>query len=116
MEVVEDSIKLYVSCFFTVIAIRSVLTKCYRFVAIGISHGIPIRDSEMPGWWGNPWYGYHGDDGILFKHPYGTRSTYETYKKGDVVGAGIDPETGRFFVTKNGKYQGELTDLHLKLP
>lgn len=62
----------------------------------------------MPGWFEGSW-AYHGDDGKLFLesgHPgispsadFGTKGKYGA---GQVVGVGLDLETGEGFCTKDG--------------
>ena len=60
----------------------------------------------MPGWYHGSW-GYHGDDGLKYPNyvvgePYGP-----TYGTGDVIGCGVDFESGIAFFTKNGEKLGK---------
>lgn len=60
---------------------------------------------KIPGWVADS-YGYHGDDGQAFHNsgqgkPWGPR-----YTAGDVVGCGINFQTGEVFFTKNGEFLG----------
>jgi len=53
------------------------------------------RNTGMPGWSRRSW-AYHGDDGKIFA--VGTGSSYgPTYSTGDVVGCGIDLQSGTIF-------------------
>ncbi|KAK6116690.1 hypothetical protein DH2020_049572 [Rehmannia glutinosa] len=62
---------------------------------------------RQPGWEANS-YGYHGDDGLLYRghgkgDPFGP-----TYTTGDTVGGGINYATQEFFFTKNGVVVGSV--------
>ncbi|KAL8929810.1 MAG: hypothetical protein Q9208_000954 [Pyrenodesmia sp. 3 TL-2023] len=70
--------------------------------------------SGMPGWHPSSW-GYHGDDGRKFhngegmeyhKHDRGGFEYSATYHANDIVGCGINRQTGKVFFTKNGVYLG----------
>ena len=62
----------------------------------------------MPGWYKGSW-GYHGDDGKLFiENGYGVEPSEDfgapgTFCAGDVVGVGLNMNTGTGFCTRNGK-------------
>lgn len=69
----------------------------------------------MPGWYRVSW-AYHGDDGALFLNNANSDSPfYKTdrpsddfgakgeFRANDVVGVGLNLETGKGFVTLNGK-------------
>ena len=61
----------------------------------------------MPGWKYGSW-AYHGDDGKKFSE-VGIRAAYgPTYSTGDVVGCGLEIQTGSVFFTKNGENLGEF--------
>ncbi|KAL9250136.1 Ran-binding protein M-like protein [Drosera capensis] len=80
-------------------------------VAIGLS-GPGFKMRRQPGWEVNS-YGYHGDDGLLYRgqgkgEPFGP-----TYTTGDTVGCGINYAVGAtfsplIFFTKNGAIVGSL--------
>ncbi|GLT77566.1 hypothetical protein SLA2020_491360 [Shorea laevis] len=62
---------------------------------------------RQPGWETNS-YGYHGDDGFLYRgqgkgEPFGP-----TFTTGDTVGGGINYAAQEFFFTKNGEIVGKL--------
>ncbi|THY04865.1 hypothetical protein D6D03_03431 [Aureobasidium pullulans] len=59
----------------------------------------------MPGWSQGSW-GYHGDDGCTFAET-GLGRQSERYSSGDVVGCGINLESGTVFFTKNGAHLGD---------
>lgn len=68
----------------------------------------------MPGWNKGSW-GYHGDDGKIFKqygigYPFG-----ELYGAGDVIGCGADLERYEIFFTKNGHHIGKCAKQRLYL-
>jgi hypothetical protein len=82
----------------------------HSLVAIGLCRG-ESRQTGMPGWARGSW-GYHGDDGKIFAEE-GTGSNYgPTYGTGDVVGCGIDLQSGTIFFTKNGENLGNHS-IHL---
>ncbi|XP_073396003.1 ran-binding protein M homolog [Physcomitrium patens] len=61
-----------------------------------------FKNSRQPGWEANS-YGYHGDDGKLYRGP-GLAETYAPgFTVGDTVGAGINYASQEIFFTKNGK-------------
>ncbi|KAL6956486.1 hypothetical protein U1Q18_043776 [Sarracenia purpurea var. burkii] len=69
---------------------------------------------RQPGWEANS-YGYHGDDGNLFRghgmgEPFGP-----TYTAGDTVGGGINYASQEIFFTKNGAVVG-TTRKDVKVP
>ena len=70
---------------------------------------------EMPGWFKSSW-AYHGDDGALFLNSAHSDSPfYKTddpsddfgakgeFGANDIVGVGLNLESGKGFVTLNGK-------------
>ncbi|KAJ4185971.1 hypothetical protein NW759_016963 [Fusarium solani] len=85
-----------------------------RILGLGFC-GEAIGGDQMPGWFDGSW-AYHGDDGKLFIGPgYGLVPTSDfgapgEFGAGDVVGAGLNLETGEGFCTLNGKKMnmGEL--------
>lgn len=75
-------------------------------IALGFSSQYYELD-KMPGW-DSPYmsWGYHGDDGWRFGNDeYGEYG--ETFKRGDVVGAGVDFSKEEIFFTKNGSGLGK---------
>ncbi|KAG9986504.1 SPRY-domain-containing protein, partial [Aureobasidium melanogenum] len=74
-------------------------------IGIGFS-GPKASLNRLPGWEPESW-AYHGDDGFSFSctasgKPYGPK-----FAAWDVVGCGVNFETGSAFFTKNGVYLGE---------
>ncbi|XP_028800220.1 ran-binding protein M homolog isoform X2 [Neltuma alba] len=66
-------------------------------VAIGFtSKGFKMR--RQPGWEPNS-YGYHGDDGLLYRGPGKGETFGPTFTSGDIVGGGINYSTQEFFFT-----------------
>ena len=68
----------------------------------------------MPGWNLSSW-GYHGDDGMKYNSPTGRGLRYSnTYSTHDIVGCGINLQTGKLFFTKNALYLGMYRQLEYK--
>ncbi|XP_011096432.1 ran-binding protein 9 [Sesamum indicum] len=75
-------------------------------IAIGFTTSA-FRLRRQPGWEANS-YGYHGDDGMLYRG-HGKGDTFgPTYTTGDTVGGGINYATQEFFFTKNGVVVGSV--------
>ncbi|CAI9114870.1 OLC1v1015684C3 [Oldenlandia corymbosa var. corymbosa] len=75
-------------------------------IAIGFtSPGFKMR--RQPGWEANS-YGYHGDDGLLYRGHGKGESFGPTYSTGDTVGGGINYAAQEFFFTKNGMIVGNV--------
>lgn len=73
-------------------------------VAIGFTQeGFKLR--RQPGWEANS-YGYHGDDGFLYRGHGKGESFGPTFTTGDTVGGGINYASQEFFFTKNGVVVG----------
>lgn len=73
-------------------------------IAIGFTtQGFNMR--RQPGWEANS-YGYHGDDGLLYRGQGKGETFGPTYSTGDTVGAGINYALNQFFFTKNGQVVG----------
>lgn len=75
-----------------------------RLIGIGFS-GPKASLNRLPGWEPESW-AYHGDDGFSFSctasgKPYGPK-----FAAWDVVGCGVNFETGSAFFTKNGVFLG----------
>ncbi|KAL6067333.1 IgA-specific serine endopeptidase [Balamuthia mandrillaris] len=74
------------------------------YIAIGLTdRNFPLN--KQPGWVKQS-YGYHGDDGQVYHNqgsgiPFGPR-----FGTGDVVGCGLNYDTGEVFFTKNGAFLG----------
>ncbi|KAI5668041.1 hypothetical protein M9H77_17894 [Catharanthus roseus] len=62
---------------------------------------------RQPGWEANS-YGYHGDDGLLYRGHGKGEAFGPTYTTGDTVGGGINYATQEFFFTKNGSVVGAV--------
>lgn len=75
-------------------------------IAIGFTtDGFKMR--RQPGWEANS-YGYHGDDGLLYRGQGKGEAFGPTYTTGDTVGAGINYSSQEFFFTKNGAVVGTV--------
>ncbi|PSS31825.1 Ran-binding protein like [Actinidia chinensis var. chinensis] len=75
-------------------------------IAIGFTaEGFKMR--RQPGWEANS-YGYHGDDGYLYRGQGKGETFGPTYTAGDTVGAGINYASQEFFFTKNGTIVGPV--------
>ncbi|KAA8909380.1 concanavalin A-like lectin/glucanase domain-containing protein [Sphaerosporella brunnea] len=72
-------------------------------IGIGLSSGICPLDA-MPGWGNFNWWGYHGDDGMIYNSD-AQKARYETFGEGDIVGCGVN-KNGSLYFTKNGKKLG----------
>lgn len=91
-------------CFYFEIYIKNAGSKGQ--IAIGYTtHGFRMR--RQPGWEPNS-YGYHGDDGFLYRG-HGKGETFgPKYSAGDTVGAGVNYASQEFFFTKNGEVVGTV--------
>lgn len=75
-------------------------------IAIGFTtEGFLMR--RQPGWEANS-FGYHGDDGLLYRGQGKGEAFGPTYGSGDTVGAGINYASHEFFFTKNGQVVGTV--------
>lgn len=75
-------------------------------IAIGFTNE-SFKMRRQPGWEANS-YGYHGDDGLLYRghgkgEPFGP-----TFTTGDTVGGGINYASQEIFFTKNGLVVGTV--------
>ncbi|XP_071716338.1 ran-binding protein M homolog [Rutidosis leptorrhynchoides] len=81
-----------------------------------ISIGFTPNDvnlNRQPGWEANT-YGYHGDDGLLYRGQGRGEAFGPTYTVGDTVGAGINYALQKIFFTKNGQMVGFFIDNTVK--
>jgi ankyrin repeat protein len=73
--------------------------------------------TKMPGWKFDSW-GYHGDDGKIY-HNFPDRGSLwgPTFTTGDVIGCGINFNTGQIFFSKNGIFLGVASnDANVNFP
>jgi Ran-binding protein 9/10 len=70
-------------------------------IAIGFSTAQASLE-RLPGWETHSW-GYHGDDGKMFSGEHSGRNYGPTFSADDVVGCGINFNTGQAFFTLNGQ-------------
>ncbi|XP_076891219.1 ran-binding protein M homolog [Bidens hawaiensis] len=75
-------------------------------VAIGFTtEGFNMR--RQPGWEANS-FGYHGDDGLLYRGQGKGETFGPTFSTGDTVGGGINYASQKLFFTKNGQVVGTV--------
>ncbi|XP_019184476.1 PREDICTED: ran-binding protein 10 [Ipomoea nil] len=75
-------------------------------IAIGFTTS-GFKMCRQPGWEANS-YGYHGDDGLLYRG-HGKGEVFgPTYTTGDTVGGGINYAAQELFFTKNGAVVGTV--------
>lgn len=75
-------------------------------IAIGFTND-SFKMRRQPGWEANS-YGYHGDDGLLYRGHGKGEAFGPTYTSGDTVGGGINYASQEFFFTKNGLVVGTV--------
>lgn len=76
-----------------------------RLLALGfVGRNAPL-EGRQPGW-DQGTFGLHGDDGSMFCQEGAGTQFADRFEAGDVVGAGIDWESGRVFFTVNGCFLG----------
>ncbi|PIA40683.1 hypothetical protein AQUCO_02400028v1 [Aquilegia coerulea] len=73
-------------------------------IAIGFTNE-HFKMRRQPGWETNS-YGYHGDDGLLYRGQGKGENFGPTFTSGDTIGGGINYASQEFFFTKNGKLVG----------
>jgi len=84
------------------------------YIGVGVcTSNMPL--TRLPGWEKNS-YGYHGDDGHLFKGSGSGRIYGPTYTTGDTVGCCINFVQNTLFFTKNGVPLGEAANDIKNLP
>lgn len=77
-------------------------------IAIGFTtEGFKGKMRRQPGWEANS-YGYHGDDGYLYRGQGKGELFGPTYTVNDTVGGGINYASQKFFFTKNGEMVGDV--------
>lgn len=76
-----------------------------RTVALGMSDGVKLQATSLPGWDQNS-YGFHGDDGRLYAGYEPSGFDYEgAFGEGDTIGCGVMFDSfhqRKLFFTKNG--------------
>ncbi|KNC71352.1 hypothetical protein SARC_16111, partial [Sphaeroforma arctica JP610] len=77
--------------------------KC-RFIGVGLCSS-SVSLNKLPGWEKNS-YGYHGDDGCIFKGSGAGQNYGPTFGNKDTVGCCYNMAEGTVFYTKNGVHQG----------
>ncbi|KAI3878949.1 hypothetical protein MKX03_037346 [Papaver bracteatum] len=75
-------------------------------IAIGFSSE-NFKMRRQPGWEANS-FGYHGDDGLLYRGHGKGESFGPTFTAGDTVGGGINYASQELFFTKNGELIGTV--------
>ncbi|XP_043709047.1 ran-binding protein M homolog [Telopea speciosissima] len=75
-------------------------------IAIGFTNE-HFKMRRQPGWEANS-YGYHGDDGLLYRGQGKGETFGPTFTSGDTIGGGINYASQEFFFTKNGKLVGTV--------
>ncbi|XP_021288859.1 ran-binding protein 10 [Herrania umbratica] len=75
-------------------------------IAIGFTNE-SFKMRRQPGWEANS-FGYHGDDGFLYRGHGKGEAFGPTYTTGDTVGGGINYASQEFFFTKNGTIVGTV--------
>lgn len=62
-----------------------------------------VPQRSLPGWHEGSW-AYHGDDGALYVEEawHTSRESDQAFDVGDVIGCGMNFETGKGYRTKNG--------------
>ncbi|XP_007020053.2 PREDICTED: ran-binding protein 10 isoform X3 [Theobroma cacao] len=75
-------------------------------IAIGFTQE-SFKMRRQPGWEANS-FGYHGDDGFLYRGHGKGEAFGPTYTTGDTVGGGINYASQEFFFTKNGTIVGTV--------
>ncbi|KAK9134707.1 hypothetical protein Syun_014037 [Stephania yunnanensis] len=75
-------------------------------IAIGYTNE-HFKMRRQPGWEANS-YGYHGDDGLLYRGQGKGECFGPTFTSGDTIGGGINYASQEFFFTKNGKLVGTV--------
>ncbi|KAK9110110.1 hypothetical protein Sjap_018170 [Stephania japonica] len=73
-------------------------------IAIGFTNE-HFKMRRQPGWEANS-YGYHGDDGLLYRGQGKGECFGPTFTSGDTIGGGINYASQEFFFTKNGNLVG----------
>ncbi|KIW34975.1 uncharacterized protein PV07_01704 [Cladophialophora immunda] len=73
-------------------------------IAVGFSTSEASLE-RLPGWETQSW-GYHGDDGKMFFGEHSGRGYGPTFGTGDIIGCGVNFNTGQAFFTKNGQDLG----------
>ncbi|KNA26020.1 hypothetical protein SOVF_000080 [Spinacia oleracea] len=75
-------------------------------IAIGFTNE-SFKMRRQPGWEANS-YGYHGDDGLLYRGNGKGETFGPTFTTGDIVGGGINYTSQEIFFTKNGIVVGTV--------
>nr|DAD39107.1 TPA_asm: hypothetical protein HUJ06_013430 [Nelumbo nucifera] len=75
-------------------------------IAIGFTTE-QFKMRRQPGWEASS-YGYHGDDGLLYRGQGKGEAFGPTFTSGDTIGGGINYASQELFFTKNGKLVGTV--------
>eukprot|EP01122_Echinamoeba_exundans_P003272 TRINITY_DN13397_c0_g1_i1.p1 TRINITY_DN13397_c0_g1~~TRINITY_DN13397_c0_g1_i1.p1 ORF type:complete len:1123 (+),score=150.08 TRINITY_DN13397_c0_g1_i1:71-3439(+) len=76
-----------------------------NIVTIGLTEEDTNLNHIQPGWVPRT-YGFHGDDGAFFEGNGQGKAFASRWSVGDIIGCGVDYESGAVFFSRNGEYIG----------